>query len=82
MTGLDHQSDRILEAAVIITNKALEPVFEWESAVKQDQGVLDSMNDWCKRHHAASGLLDREAGAVPLRRGVARARRSRAAAGR
>ncbi len=59
MTGLDHQTDRILEAAVIITNKALEPVFEWESAVKQDQAVLDNMNDWCKHHHADSGLLDR-----------------------
>lgn len=59
MTGLDHTTDRIVEAAVIITNKQLEPVFEWERPVRQPQEVLDGMNDWCKHHHAASGLLDR-----------------------
>ncbi len=59
MTGLDPAHDRIVEAAVIITNKQLEPVFEWETPVKQPQEVLDGMNDWCKHHHAASGLLDR-----------------------
>jgi len=59
MTGLDPETDRIVEAAVIITNKQLEPVFEWESPIKQSQDVLERMNDWCKHHHAASGLLDR-----------------------
>lgn len=59
MTGLDPETDRIVEAAVIITNKQLEPVFEWESPVRQPPEVLDNMNDWCKHHHAASGLLDR-----------------------
>ena len=59
MTGLDPESDRILEAAVIITNKQLESVFEWETAVKQPDEVLESMNDWCKHHHEESGLLKR-----------------------
>lgn len=59
MTGLDPTNDRILEAAVIITDKKLETVFEWESAVLQPPEVLESMNDWCKHHHAASGLIDR-----------------------
>lgn len=59
MTGLDPLKDRIVEAAVIITDKTLKPVFEWESAVAQSQTVLDDMNDWCKHHHSASGLLDR-----------------------
>lgn len=59
MTGLDPMKDRIVEAAVIITNKQLEPVFEWESPVVQPPEVLESMNDWCKHHHAQSGLLDR-----------------------
>jgi len=44
MTGLDPQSDRIVEAAVIVTNKRLEPVFEWESPVKQPREVLENMN--------------------------------------
>lgn len=59
MTGLDPMSDRILEAGVIVTDKFLEPVFEWESAVKQPADVLENMNDWCKHHHAESGLLER-----------------------
>jgi|GEM_PF-6916287 len=33
MTGLDPAADRILEAGVIITDKQLESVFEWETAV-------------------------------------------------
>ncbi len=59
MTGLDPTTDRILEAAVIVTNKQLEPVFEWESAVVQPPEILESMNDWCKHHHAESGLIER-----------------------
>lgn len=59
MTGLDPVNDRILEAAVIVTNKQLEPVFEWETPVFQTPEVLKKMNDWCKHHHAASGLIDR-----------------------
>ena len=35
MTGLDPEVDRILEAGVIVTDKYLEPVYEWETAVYQ-----------------------------------------------
>lgn len=59
MTGLDPEVDRILEAGVIITDKYLEPVYEWETAVFQPSEVLESMNDWCKHHHGESGLLKR-----------------------
>ena len=59
MTGLDPVNDLILEAAVIVTNKQLEPVFEWETPVFQTPEVLEKMNDWCKHHHAVSGLIDR-----------------------
>lgn len=59
MTGLDPNTDRILEAAVIITNKQLESVFEWETSVFQPPEVLENMNDWCKHHHSASGLTER-----------------------
>lgn len=59
MTGLDPETDRILEAAVIVTNKKLEEVFSWETAVHQNAEVLMAMNDWCKHHHSESGLLDR-----------------------
>lgn len=59
MTGLDPLKDRILEAAVIVTDKQLETVFEWETAVFQTPEILEGMNDWCQHHHAASGLIDR-----------------------
>lgn len=59
MTGLDPTVDRIVEAAVIVTDKELNVLFEWETAVFQEQEVLDNMNDWCKHHHAESGLLER-----------------------
>jgi oligoribonuclease len=59
MTGLDPEVDRILEAGVIVTDKFLEPVYEWETAVCQPSEVLESMNDWCKHHHRESGLLKR-----------------------
>ncbi|MDQ8201969.1 oligoribonuclease [Pelagicoccus sp. SDUM812003] len=59
MTGLDPETDRIVEAAVIVTNKQLEPVFEWETAVKQSPETLDAMNEWCKHHHTESGLIER-----------------------
>lgn len=59
MTGLDPATDRILEVAVIITDKLLNPIYEWETAVYQEPDTLASMNDWCRHHHAASGLIDR-----------------------
>lgn len=59
MTGLDPEKDRILEAGVIVTDKQLESVFEWETAVFQEPEALESMNDWCKHHHRESGLIDR-----------------------
>ena len=59
MTGLDPTTDRIIEVGVIITNKQLEPVFEWESAIFQPAETLENMNEWCKHHHTASGLLER-----------------------
>lgn len=59
MTGLDAATDRILEAAVILTDRDWKEVFTWESAVSQHAEVLETMNDWCKKHHRESGLLDR-----------------------
>jgi oligoribonuclease len=65
MTGLDPTSDRILEAALIVTEKrSLEPVYEWESPVAQPQSVIDGMNEWCQIHHRESGLVDRIPGGI------------------
>ena len=59
MSGLNPNIDKILEAAVVITNKQFSSVFTFETAVFQPPKVLEEMNDWCKDHHARSGLTNR-----------------------
>jgi oligoribonuclease len=60
MTGLNPESDRIIEIATIITDNRLNileegPVF----AIHQDSKVLAAMDDWNQKHHGQSGLIDR-----------------------
>ncbi len=60
MTGLDPDRDRILELAMVITNSQLEVIAEsavW--AVHQDDAVLEAMDDWNKKTHGKSGLIER-----------------------
>jgi len=60
MTGLDPETDTILEIATIVTDKNLNVLDEGPSiAIHHDKQVLDNMNEWCKKQHAASGLSDR-----------------------
>jgi oligoribonuclease len=57
MTGLVVSQDVILEIAVVVTDKDLAVIAEGPSIViHHSQAVLDSMNDWCKKQHALSGL--------------------------
>ncbi len=60
MTGLDPERDRIIEMAMIVTDGNLETVAEspvW--VVHQPDVVLDAMDDWNKKTHGKSGLIDR-----------------------
>ncbi len=60
MTGLDPDRDRIIELAMVITNSQLEVIAEsavW--AVHQADAVLDAMDDWNKKTHGKSGLIER-----------------------
>lgn len=60
MTGLDPEVDRIIEIATIITDSKLNVLEEGPLfVIKQDQSLLDGMDDWNSTHHSASGLLDR-----------------------
>lgn len=60
MTGLSPDSDRIIEMAVIITDSKLDVVAEAPViAVSQPQVLLDGMDEWNKRTHGASGLIER-----------------------
>ncbi|KAH9922073.1 ribonuclease H-like domain-containing protein [Fomitopsis serialis] len=49
--------DQILEIAVLITNGNLDLVDDGiEYVIRTDKAVLDSMNEWCIKQHASSGL--------------------------
>lgn len=60
MTGLNPDTDRILEIATIITDSNLEvlaegPVF----AIHQPDDRLEKMDAWNTEHHSQSGLVQR-----------------------
>lgn len=60
MTGLDPDSDYIIEIATIITDSRLNILAEGPVlAIHQPETVLDVMDDWNKEHHGDSGLIQR-----------------------
>ncbi|MGD8477902.1 MAG: oligoribonuclease, partial [Burkholderiales bacterium] len=60
MTGLNPDSDRIIEIAMVITDSQLEKVAESPVlVVHQPVSILDAMDDWNKSTHARSGLVER-----------------------
>ena len=59
MTGLDVASNRILEIAIVITDRQLSVIAQTESYVlHQPKKLLDSMDEWNTKTHKASGLYD------------------------
>jgi len=60
MTGLDPESDRIIEIATIVTDPQLNILAEGPALViHQSDEILDNMNPWCIEQHGKSGLTDR-----------------------
>ncbi len=60
MTGLDVERERILEIATIVTDGELNVIAEGpELVIRQPAAVLDAMDEWNKKHHGESGLVDR-----------------------
>ena len=60
MTGLNPQSDLIIEIATVITDKNLNILAEGpELVIHQNQSVLEAMDDWNQQHHGQSGLIKR-----------------------
>jgi len=60
MTGLEPETDTILEIATIITDGELNVLAEGPNlAIHHPDAVLDDMNEWCKKHHGESGLTER-----------------------
>lgn len=60
MTGLNPDSDLIIEIATIITDKNLNILAQGPVlAVHQSHAALAAMDDWNQQHHGQSGLIDR-----------------------
>jgi oligoribonuclease len=60
MTGLQPDSDRIIEMALLVTDSELRTVAEspvW--VIHQPDEVLDAMDSWNKGTHAKTGLIDK-----------------------
>lgn len=59
MSGLNPETDRILEVALVVTNLQMETLETYETAVFQDASVLAGMDEWNTTHHTASGLVEK-----------------------
>ena len=60
MTGLNTQTDRIIEIATIVTDGQLNVLAEGPTlAIHQSDAALAAMDDWNQKQHGESGLIDR-----------------------
>ncbi|MDB5816129.1 MAG: oligoribonuclease [Rhodocyclales bacterium] len=60
MTGLDPDTDHIIEVAMIVTDAQLNLIDESPVVVvHQPDSVLDAMDEWNKSTHGRSGLIER-----------------------
>lgn len=60
MTGLDPETDKIIEIATIVTDKYLAETVEGPTiAIHQCEATLAAMDAWNTSHHGASGLTER-----------------------
>ncbi len=60
MTGLNPEKDFILEIASVVTDDRLEIVAEGPNiAINYPEETLENMDEWSRKHHRESGLLDR-----------------------
>ena len=65
MSGLNPDTDKILEVAIVVTDSRLDTVAEAPVlVVRQAAAVLDAMDDWNRATHAKSGLTERVRAAV------------------
>ena len=60
MTGLNPETDVIIEIATIVTDKDLNILAEGPViAVHQPDSALAAMDEWNQKHHGESGLVER-----------------------
>ncbi len=62
MTGLEPDRDYIIEIATVVTDKDLNILAEGPvMAIKQQQSIMQAMDEWNQSHHGKSGLIERVA---------------------
>ena len=60
MTGLQPDTDRIIELAMVVTDSQLNVIAEGSTwVVHQSDAVLDGMDEWNCKTHARSGLTEK-----------------------
>lgn len=60
MTGLEPETDRVIEVATIVTDSELNVLAEGPViAIHQSEEVIASMDDWNTKTHGNSGLIQR-----------------------
>ena len=60
MTGLEPETDKILEIATVVTDADLNILAEGPTiAIHQSDELLDGMDEWCTTLHGKSGLTAR-----------------------
>jgi len=60
MTGLDPERERIIELAMIVTDSNLVIIAESPAwVVHQSDAQLDAMDEWNKKTHGRSGLIEK-----------------------
>lgn len=60
MTGLSPEENTIIEIATVVTDSDLNIIAEGpEIIIHESKENMDSMDEWCVKHHGESGLTDR-----------------------
>lgn len=60
MTGLDHNKERIIEIATIVTDNQLNILAQGPVlAIHQSDELMDGMDSWNTKQHNQSGLVER-----------------------
>lgn len=60
MTGLNPETDKIIEIATIVTDSDLNILAQGpELVIHQSDEALDAMDEWCTKQHGKSGLTDK-----------------------
>ncbi len=58
MSGLNVEKEVIIECAAIVTDLNFNEVENYHSVIRQPQHYITNMDDWNKKHHKESGLID------------------------